>query len=101
MENDFFNFGIAITNLGDKISYNFNQKELLPTNIGIGSTYIRKLKGNSSISLSLDINKLLVPSPQPVLDSQGQIIGQFVPEINYTKASQIVDIGCSKCRIVG
>jgi len=59
------NFGVAITNLGSKISYtdNADQKDFIPTNLGIGTTYTSVMDESNKITFGLDINKLLVPTP--------------------------------------
>ena len=58
-------FGLALTNLGAKISYtdNPNQKDFIPANFGIGTTYTRVMDESNKITFGLDLNKLLVPTP--------------------------------------
>ena len=58
-------FGAAITNLGTKIGYtdNAEQKDFIPANLGLGTTYTKVIDESNSISFGLDVNKLLVPSP--------------------------------------
>jgi hypothetical protein len=58
-------FGLALTNLGAKIAYtdNPNQKDFIPANFGIGTTYTRVMDESNKISFGLDLNKLLVPTP--------------------------------------
>jgi hypothetical protein len=58
-------FGVALTNLGAKISYtdNPNQKDFIPANFGIGTTYTRVMDESNKVSFGLDLNKLLVPTP--------------------------------------
>ncbi|MFL5789073.1 MAG: type IX secretion system outer membrane channel protein PorV [Flavisolibacter sp.] len=58
-------FGVAITNLGAKISYtdNASQKDFIPANFGIGTTYTRVIDESNKVSFGLDLNKLLVPTP--------------------------------------
>lgn len=59
-----FNFGFAITNIGTKISYTQSaQKDFIPTNLGLGTSYTFGLDEYNKITLALDVNKLLVPSP--------------------------------------
>lgn len=67
---DTWNFGVAISNLGSKISYTQSavNKDFIPTNLGIGTAYTRQFDQYNKITLSLDINKLLVPTP----DSAGR-----------------------------
>jgi len=59
------NWGVALHNLGSKISYtnDVNQKDYIPANLGIGVAYIKSIDENSKVTFGLDINKLLVPTP--------------------------------------
>jgi long-subunit fatty acid transport protein len=69
-----FSLGLDISNLGTKISYsNDTYQEFLPANLRIGAAYSVELDDYNSITLTLDVNKLLVPTP-PVLDSTGTVI---------------------------
>ena len=63
-------FGVALTNLGSKIAYtdNADQKDFIPANFGIGTTYTRVLDESNKISFGVDINKLLVPTPPRLSD---------------------------------
>ncbi|MBA2330865.1 MAG: type IX secretion system outer membrane channel protein PorV [Bacteroidota bacterium] len=58
-------FGVAFTNLGSKIAYtdNADQKDFIPANIGLGTSYTYVLDESNSLSFGLDVNKLLVPTP--------------------------------------
>lgn len=60
-----WNFGAAISNLGSKIGYtrDATQKDFIPTNLGLGTTYTRVFDENNKIQFGLDIHKLLVPTP--------------------------------------
>ena len=60
-----FNYGVAITNLGSKISYtnDATQKDYIPANLGIGVAYTKAFDENSKVTFAFDINKLLVPTP--------------------------------------
>lgn len=61
-------FGAALTNLGSKIAYtdNADQKDFIPANFGIGTTYTRVFDESNRISFGVDLNKLLVPTPPTV-----------------------------------
>ncbi len=61
-------FGAALTNLGSKISYtdNADQKDFIPTNLGIGTTYTSVFDESNKITFGIDINKLLVPTPPSI-----------------------------------
>ena len=57
-------YGINLSNIGSKISYDLgSNKEYLPANIRLGSTFTTELNVFNSVSFSLDFNKLLVPTP--------------------------------------
>ena len=67
-----FSWGVAITNMGSKMSYtNANSRtDFVPTNLRLGPTLKLNIDEYNSIALSVDINKLLVPTP-PIYDSTG------------------------------
>lgn len=60
-----WSFGTALTNLGSRISYtdNADQKDFIPANLGLGTTYTKVFDESNKISFGADINKLLVPTP--------------------------------------
>jgi hypothetical protein len=60
-----WSFGGALSNLGAKIGYsnNANEKDFIPANLGLGTTYTRVFDESNKISFGVDINKLLVPTP--------------------------------------
>jgi hypothetical protein len=65
--------GLALTNIGTKISYtNSANRDYMPANLGLGLAYEINLNEYNSITLAADINKLMVPTPQPakILDDK-------------------------------
>jgi hypothetical protein len=69
-----FAFGANISNIGSKISYADNgTKYFLPTNLKIGAANTFNLDEYNQFTFTLDLNKLLVPTP-PIRDSNGNII---------------------------
>ncbi len=60
-----WNFGATLSNLGTKIGYtnDAKQKDYIPANIGIGTSYTAAIDEANKITFGLDINKLLVPTP--------------------------------------
>ncbi|QJD95287.1 type IX secretion system outer membrane channel protein PorV [Mucilaginibacter robiniae] len=67
-------FGADISNLGTKISYtNAGQQYFLPANLRIGAANTWYLDDYNQFTLTLDLNKLLVPTP-PIRDMEGNII---------------------------
>lgn len=58
--------GLALTNMGSKISYTASRnRDYLPANLGIGAAYEMNFNEFNSLTLAVDLNKLMVPSPQP------------------------------------
>jgi hypothetical protein len=64
-------FGLALTNLGSKIAYtdNADQKDYIPANFGIGTTYTKVFNESNKLMFGLDLNKLLVPTPPTFQDN--------------------------------
>lgn len=60
-----WSFGASLSNLGSKISYveSGENKDFLPTNFGVGANVAFDMNDYSDLSLALDVNKLLVPTP--------------------------------------
>lgn len=77
-------WGLNISNIGNKISYTSNeQRNFIPTNFRTGIGYMMELNEYNTLLLTVDMNKLLVPSPpsylkdslnQPVYDDNGNQI---------------------------
>ena len=58
-----WSWGFNISNIGSKVSYNDgNDPAFLPTNLRLGTTFTFPIAAYNNIALSLDINKLLVPT---------------------------------------
>ncbi|MCC7030675.1 MAG: type IX secretion system outer membrane channel protein PorV [Chitinophagaceae bacterium] len=77
VEGSSINAGLVITNIGSKISYSGNRKDFIPTNLGIGAAYNYQVDEFNKLTIALDVNKLLVPSPQLTEDSSGNIIQSY------------------------
>ena len=64
-------FGANISNIGAKISYSDRgEKDFIPINLKIGSSYDIQLDKYNKITFTTDLNKLLVPTPA-IYDSVG------------------------------
>ncbi|MDB5196234.1 MAG: hypothetical protein JWP88_604 [Flaviaesturariibacter sp.] len=65
--------GLALTNLGSKIAYtdNADQKDFIPANLGLGTTYTKVFNESNKLMFGLDINKLLVPTPPSFIANPG------------------------------
>jgi hypothetical protein len=56
--------GTAITNIGSKISYTKSEfKDFMPGNLGIGAALDINFDDYNELTFTMDINKLLVPTP--------------------------------------
>ncbi|MEP7266040.1 MAG: type IX secretion system outer membrane channel protein PorV [Saprospiraceae bacterium] len=76
-----FAAGLALTNLGTKISYTKTNQEYIPANIGIGAAYTWNFDDYNSLTLTGDLTKLMVPSPyspdNPKYDTNGDGIPDY------------------------
>tara|TARA_Y100000589_G_scaffold266270_1_gene257437 strand:+ start:877 stop:2109 length:1233 start_codon:yes stop_codon:yes gene_type:complete len=81
LENNQWAVGLNISNIGSKISYTETEEaDFLPTTLKLGGRYTMKIDDYNTFSVSMDLNKYLVPSPPvylidslgtPVLDGNG------------------------------
>ncbi len=79
--------GVNFSNIGSKISYDQGtNKDFLPANMKLGGTFSNEFDDLNSISVSLDFNKLLVPTPttQIAYDPDGDVI--VLPYNNSNKS---------------
>jgi hypothetical protein len=59
--------GFNISNIGAKLGYTETEKNFLPTNLRLGGSMTLDFDEYNSLTATLDINKLLVPTP-PIYD---------------------------------
>jgi len=79
-----WSWGLAITNIGPKITYNSAEDlDYIPTNFRLGTAYQLNLDPNNSLTFVFDVNKLMVPTPPQyktnedgslATDSEGNLI---------------------------
>ncbi|PHI21972.1 hypothetical protein CEQ90_01295 [Lewinellaceae bacterium SD302] len=61
--------GLALTNIGAKITYTSDTiRDFIPANFGLGAAYTFELDQYNTITLTGDVNKLMVPTPCQGLD---------------------------------
>ena len=78
-------FGVNISNVGSKLSYNQDQKkDFIPMNLRLGGRATAFLDQYNKFSLALDFNKLLVPTPP--ITRNDTIIKGMENDIPVTKA---------------
>lgn len=77
-----FSFGANISNIGTKVKYSEGGPSyFLPTNLKLGVADMWNIDDYSQLTLTLDFNKLLVPSP-PLRDANGFIIAGRDPDVS-------------------
>ena len=74
--------GFNISNIGPKLKYeDEGQSDFLPTNLKMGGGFDFIFDSYNKLAVSLEINKLLVPSPsEPITDAEGNITGYRQPD---------------------
>lgn len=66
-----FAFGINVSNIGNKMAYSSTaNRDFIPINLRLGPRFTLDLDEFNKISLTLDVNKLMVPTP-PMYDENG------------------------------
>ncbi len=68
-----FMAGVNISNIGAKISYSEEYQDFIPQNFRLGAGYKVELDSYNSLMLTVDVNKLLVPTP-PVYYQSGETL---------------------------
>ncbi|MBS1775599.1 MAG: type IX secretion system outer membrane channel protein PorV [Bacteroidetes bacterium] len=61
---DNFSFGAVLSNVGSKIYYTSTRRDFIPINLGLGVAYTKSLDEYNKVTIGLDFNKLLVPTPK-------------------------------------
>ena len=62
--NGVYSLGVVIANVGNKVAYSANaRRDFLPTTLRIGNAYTAKIDKYNSLTVSVDVSKLLVPTP--------------------------------------
>ena len=79
--------GFNISNIGPKMKYSKvsgGTESYIPTNLRLGSGFEFIFDSNNSLALTLEVNKLLVPSPsEEVLNSNGQVVAYRQPDVGF------------------
>ena len=75
-------FGTNMSNIGTKMSYTDSRDpDFIPMNLRLGASYYLSMDNFNKIGLSLDLNKLLVPTP-PIMDiATGEILEGKDPNV--------------------
>ena len=83
--NGIWRAGFNISNIGPRMKYEeLGKKNFIPTNLKLGTTFDFIFDSSNKVSLNLELNKLLVPSPSiPIYNSNNQIIGYNQADVNF------------------
>lgn len=80
-----FRSGFNLSNIGPRLVYDIGgQKNFLPTNLKVGTSADWVFDSDSSMSLNLEFNKLLVPSPIATINDQGTSV-YAQPDVNFLR----------------
>ena len=70
-----YSFGLTINNIANKVSYSPNgQGDFVPINLKIGNAFTSYLDKYNAVTVSVDLQKLLVPTPPIYNVSRSQLI---------------------------
>ena len=79
--------GVNFSNIGSKINYtDQNDPDFIPMNMRLGGTFTINLDRYNSLGISLDFNKLLVPTPAIYDEVTGEIIKGKDPNVSVPVA---------------
>ena len=83
--NGIWRLGFNLSNIGPRMKYEELGKEnFIPTNLKFGSAFDFIFDSSNKLSLNLELNKLLVPSPSvPIYNSNDEIIGYNQADVNF------------------
>jgi hypothetical protein len=73
--------GLNISNIGSKMSYTESYSDFIPMNMRLGTALTLDFDRFNSFSLTIDLNKLLVPTPDSTISQEQNI---SVPEALFT-----------------
>ena len=73
--NSEISFGAHISNIGQKITYSSaNNENFIPANLRLGTAFKTDLDAYNTITLALDLNKLLVPTPDEIANNNPSLL---------------------------
>jgi hypothetical protein len=80
-------FGLNFSNIGTKMSYTDSKEpDFIPMNLRLGSSGTIKLDKYNTITLAIDLNKLLVPTPPKYDPVTREIIAGMDPNVSVPVA---------------
>ncbi|MCX6192724.1 MAG: type IX secretion system outer membrane channel protein PorV [Flavobacteriia bacterium] len=74
-----YTFATTINNIGNKVAYSeLSQRDFIPMNLKIGNSFLANFDAYNQVVFSIDIQKLLVPTPASYNDNLGDDLGDLM-----------------------
>jgi hypothetical protein len=74
-----YTFATTINNIGNKVAYDeLSQRDFIPMNLKIGNSFLAKFDAYNQVVFSIDLQKLLVPTPASYNDNIGDDLGDLM-----------------------
>ena len=74
-----YTFATTLNNIGNKVAYSeLSQRDFIPMNLKIGNSFLAKFDAYNEVVFSLDIQKLLVPTPASYNSTLGSNFGDLM-----------------------
>ena len=74
-----YTFATTINNIGNKVAYSeLSQRDFVPMNLKIGNSFLAKFDAYNQVVFSIDLQKLLVPTPASYNDNLGDDLGDLM-----------------------
>ena len=74
-----YTFATTLNNIGNKVAYSeLSQRDFIPMNLKIGNSFLAKFDAYNDVVFSLDIQKLLVPTPASYNSTPGSNLGDLM-----------------------
>ena len=74
-----YTFATTLNNIGNKVAYSeLSQRDFIPMNLKIGNSFLAKFDAYNEVVFSLDIQKLLVPTPASYNSTVGSNFGDLM-----------------------
>ena len=77
-KNTNLSFGANISNIGRKLTYtDEDNRDFIPTNLRLGTALTTSLDPFNTITIAVDVNKLMVPTPTETSNEKSLLSGMF------------------------
>lgn len=74
-----YTFATTINNIGNKVAYSeLSQRDFIPMNLKIGNSFLANFDSYNQVVFSLDIQRLLVPTPASYNSNVGANLGELM-----------------------